>query len=67
MLDDEPVKENTYLNMSIVTGDGLDMLTATAFNVLEYVLLDTPGAPLKKALIDAGIGKDVTGLSLIHI
>lgn len=61
VLDDEPVKENTYLNMSIVTGDGLDMLTATAFNVLEYVLLDTPGAPLKKALIDAGIGKDVTG------
>ncbi len=61
ILDDEPTEDNTYLNMSMVTGDGLDILTATAFNVLEYVLLDTPGAPLKKALIDAGIGKDVSG------
>ncbi len=61
ILDDEPTEDNTYINMSMVTGNGLDILTATAFNVLEYVLLDTPGAPLKKALIDAGIGKDVSG------
>lgn len=26
-----------------------------------YALLSAPGAPLKKALIDAGIGKDVSG------
>ncbi|WP_434311106.1 insulinase family protein [Hominifimenecus sp. rT4P-3] len=32
-----------------------------AFQVLEYVLLTAPGAPLRKALIDAGIGKDVFG------
>ena len=29
--------------------------------VLEYALLNAPGAPLKKALIDAGIGKDIMG------
>ncbi len=61
VLDDEPLEDNTYLNLSIVTGDGLDIQTATAFNVLEYVLLDAPGAPLKQALLDAGIGKDVSG------
>ena len=27
--------------------------------ILEYTLLDAPGAPIKQALIDAGIGKDV--------
>lgn len=61
VLDDEPVKDNTYLDMSIVTGDYSDITTAMAFNVLTYVLLDAPGAPLKKALIDAGIGKDISG------
>ena len=29
--------------------------------VLEYALLSAPGAPLKKALTDAGIGKDIMG------
>ena len=32
-----------------------------AFQILEYTLLDAPGAPLKQALIDAGIGKDILG------
>ncbi|MFR4784132.1 MAG: hypothetical protein ACLUAR_15685 [Pilosibacter sp.] len=32
-----------------------------AFQILEYVLLDAPGAPLKKALLDAGIGDDIMG------
>lgn len=61
VLDGEPLKENTYLNMSVVTGDFSDVMTNVAMNVLTYVLLDAPGAPLKKALIDAGVGKDVSG------
>ena len=61
VLDDEPLEDNTYLNMSIVVADGCDVLTNTAFAVLEYVLLDSPGAPVKQALLDAGIGKDVDG------
>ena len=61
VLNDEPLKDNTYLNMSVVTGDYSDTLTSAAFDVLTYVLLDAPGAPLKKALIDEGVGKDVSG------
>jgi Zn-dependent M16 (insulinase) family peptidase len=61
VLDGEPLKDNTYLNMSVVTGDYSDIVTGTAMNILTYVLLDAPGAPLKKALIDAGVGKDVSG------
>ena len=30
-------------------------------NILEYILLESEGAPLKKALLDAGIGKDIFG------
>ena len=39
----------------------MDSLTAIAFEVLDYALLSAPGAPLKKALLDAGIGKDIYG------
>ncbi|KEH87506.1 peptidase M16 [Clostridium novyi A str. BKT29909] len=35
--------------------------TSLAFEILEYLLLETPAAPLKKALIQSGIGKDVYG------
>ena len=37
-----------------------DRLTA-AHEVLEYALLNAPGAPLKQALLDAGLGDEVFG------
>ncbi len=61
VLDDEPLEDNTYLDMSVVVSDGSDVLTNTAFQILESVLLDMPGAPVKQALLDAGIGKDIDG------
>lgn len=42
-------------------GDILDRKLYLAFDVLDYALLGAPGAPLKQALIDAGIGKDIVG------
>ena len=51
----------TYLSVNTVVGDDLDPKLYVAFQILEYTLLDAPGAPLKQALIDAGIGKDVMG------
>ena len=61
ILDDEPEEDNTYLNLSTVVSDGRNVFESTAFAILEYVLLDTPGAPVKQALLDAGIGKDIDG------
>ncbi len=55
----EDTKENTYLSYNMVLNLSLDTLTAKAMQVIEYVLLSAPGAPLKQALIDAGIGKDI--------
>ena len=45
----------------MVIGSGLDVKLNVAFSVLEYALLDAPGAPVKQALLDAHIGKDVYG------
>ena len=42
-------------------GESTDTRLTGACAVLEYVLLEASGAPLKKALLDAGIGKDVYG------
>ena len=57
--DDE--KDNTYLTLNYSVGDVLDLKLVTAFDILDYALLSRPGAPLKQALLDAGIGKDILG------
>ena len=44
-----------------VVGDTLDEMLYQAFDVLDYALVSSPGAPVKQALIDAGIGDDVYG------
>ena len=61
VLEQEPLEHNTYLASSRVVGDSLDTTLNVAFSVLEYALLDAPGAPVKQALLDARIGKDVEG------
>lgn len=57
----EDVKENTYLSYNIAMQSNLNPEHYLAFQVLDYVLCSAPGAPLKQALLDAGIGKDVYG------
>lgn len=55
----EEEKENTYLSYNKVIGTSLDKELYLAFQILEYALLAAPGAPLKQAILDAKIGKDV--------
>lgn len=57
--DDEPLENGTYIAYSKVVGKSTDKKQAVAMEILEYALMDAPGAPLKKAIIDAGIGEDV--------
>jgi Zn-dependent M16 (insulinase) family peptidase len=58
---DESEEDKTYLSSSFVVGKATDRKLYFAFDILEYLLLETPAAPLKKALIDAELGKDVFG------
>lgn len=57
--ENESLEGKTYLSYNTVIGTSLDKELYLAFQVLEFVLLASPGAPLKQALIDAGIGKDI--------
>ena len=59
--ENESEKDNAYLAYNVTAGNASDVLTGTAFEVLDYALLSAPGAPLKKALLDAGIGMDIYG------
>lgn len=58
---DDSQENKTYLSYNRVVGDSLDKMLYQAFDVLDYALVSSPGAPVKQALIDAGIGDDVYG------
>lgn len=57
--DAEEERDNTYLTYNVSVGKSTDKKLCMAFAVIEHALLEAPGAPLKTALIDAGIGMDV--------
>lgn len=59
--ENEEEEDNTYLSYNMVVGNAMDSTLGVAFDVLDYALLSAPGAPLKQALLDAGIGKDIYG------
>ncbi|MDF2673528.1 MAG: peptidase [Clostridiales bacterium] len=59
--DDENEKDNTFLNLNFVVGKSSNPELYLAFDIIEHLLLETPAAPLKKALIEGGLGKDVFG------
>ena len=56
---DESLENKTYYSFNATIGDALDNKLAYSFTILTYALLDAPGAPLKQALLDNDLGKDV--------
>lgn len=59
--ENEQVIDNTYLSLNTVVGNALDKELGLTFQILDYVLLQAPGAPVRQALLDANIGKDILG------
>ncbi len=50
-----------YLTVNWLLPDGLDVQTGLALEILAHILLGTPASPLRKTLIDSGLGEDVIG------
>ncbi len=61
VLPNEESKDKTFLSLNFAIDRATNPEMTLAFTILEYLLLETPAAPLKKALQDAGIGKDIFG------
>jgi Zn-dependent M16 (insulinase) family peptidase len=59
---DEAAKEKTFLALGSIVGDADDAETLLALEILEQALLKNPAAPLRQALIDAKLGKDVDSI-----
>ena len=57
--EEDAAGDKTYLCYNMVMGDSLDKKLYLAIEILDYVLLSAPGAPLKQAILDAGIGNDI--------
>ena len=55
----EEEEEGVYLSYNVAAGDSCDNERGLAMQILDYVLFTMPGAPVRKKLIDAGLGKDV--------
>ncbi|MCR5757566.1 MAG: insulinase family protein [Selenomonas sp.] len=56
---DEDTADKTFLSLNWVTGESLNPVDMMGLEILEHALLRTPAAPLRKALLDAHLGKDV--------
>lgn len=59
---DEDISKKSMMCVSWVLSDSKpDLETAFALDILNYVIMGTPGAPLRKALTDSGLGSRVIG------
>ncbi len=51
--------DNTMLSYNVLTGDVSERLKRAALNILLYAIAETPGSPLREALINSGICADI--------
>ena len=56
---DEPEENRSYLSLNFVIGKSTDPKTYLMTNILSQLLIESEAAPLKKALLEHGIGEDV--------
>lgn len=60
---DENDENKTYLSLNFVLGENSKLESYLMNDVIAQILINFEGAPLKKALIDAGIGEDIFTIS----
>lgn len=60
VIEGAPVNDQTYLSFSWVIGRGSDRKQVMALEVLADVLVNQESAPVRLALQESGIGKDVS-------
>ena len=60
IMESEPEEGNTYLSYNVSLGEDLDRKVSVGFQALADAVVGAPGAPVRKALLDAGIGTDIS-------
>ena len=59
LAEGEEASDNTFLSVNYSFGQSVDRDLYLALSIIDSALISTPGAPLKQALIEKGIGNDV--------
>ncbi|MBR4383832.1 MAG: insulinase family protein [Selenomonadaceae bacterium] len=57
--EEESADAKTFLSLNFMLGDVFDVETTGALGILSHALFSSSAAPVRKALIDSGLGKDV--------
>ncbi len=57
---EENTAEKTFLSLNMITGEAIDEEHVMVMSILDYALLESQAAPLRKALLDAELGRDVS-------
>jgi Zn-dependent M16 (insulinase) family peptidase len=61
---DTETKKKHYLTLNWALPDTSDPVMIFSLHILENILIGTPASPLKKALLDSGLGEDLAGPGL---
>jgi hypothetical protein len=61
---DESSELKGMLTINWLLSETADAETNLALRILNYILLGMPASPLRKALIDSGLGEDLAGVGL---
>ncbi|MEP0806889.1 MAG: insulinase family protein [Chloroflexota bacterium] len=61
---DTDIKKKHYITVNWALPETTDPLMNFSLRILAHILIGTPASPLKKALLDSGLGEDLTGLGL---
>jgi Zn-dependent M16 (insulinase) family peptidase len=57
-------ENKSYLTVNWLLPENKDPELVLGLGILGHILLGTPASPLRKALIESGLGEDLTGLGL---
>jgi len=61
---DTDIEKKHYLTVNWKLPEASDPVLNFSFQILGHALIGTPASPLKKALLDSGLGEDLAGLGL---
>ncbi len=55
----DPLERRSFVTINWLIGPGTDTAEVAAFNVIDNLLVGSHAAPLRRALIDSGLGEDL--------
>jgi len=61
---DKDIKKKHYVTVNWVLPDTSDPVMNFSLRILGRILIGTPASPLKKALLDSGLGEDLAGIGM---